>query len=169
MDKITLPKAARVTSPNPVTVVCTQKPDGGTNLATVSWWTYLSYNPSMIAYAMAKTSFSGEMVRQHKKLVLTVPGEKIAEAVLGCGSTTGRDTDKIEKFGIETQTLPESEIRVPLHSALAIVCTLKEFVETGDHYLYICNVEQVYADEKENALFAWNGYSEIAPAKKTQN
>lgn len=168
MDKITLPKAARVTSPNPVTLVCTQKPDGGTNLATVSWWTYLSYNPNMIAYAMAKTSFSGEMVRQHKKVVLTVPGEKIAEAVLGCGSTTGRDTDKIEKFGIETQSLPESEIRVPLHSALAIVCTLKEFLETGDHYLYICNVEHVYADEKENALFAWNGYSEIAPAKKAQ-
>ncbi len=169
MDKITLPKAARVTSPNPVTIVCTQKPDGGTNLATVSWWTYLSYNPNMIAYAMAKTSFSGEMVRQHKKVVLTVPGEKIAKAVLGCGSTTGRDTDKIEKFGIETQTLPESEIRVPLHSALAIVCTLKEFLETGDHYLYICNVEHVYADEKENALFAWNGYSEIALAKKVQN
>ncbi|MDE7227064.1 MAG: flavin reductase family protein [Treponemataceae bacterium] len=166
MNKITLPKAARVTSPNPVTLVCTQKMDGGTNLATVSWWTYLSYNPNMIAYAMAKTSFSGEMVRQNKKVVLTVPGEKIAEAVLGCGSTTGRNTDKIEKFGIEMQSLPESEIRVPLHSALAIVCTLKEFTETGDHYLYICNVEQVYADEQEQPLFAWNGYAEIAPAKK---
>ena len=168
MNKITLPKAARVTSPNPVTLVCTQKPGGGTNLATVSWWTYLFYNPNMIAYAMAKTSFSGEMVRQNKKVVLTVPSEKIAETVLGCGSTTGRNTDKIEKFGIEMQSLPESEIRVPLHSALAIVCTLKEFVETGDHYLYICNVEQVYADEQEKPLFAWNGYAEIAPAKKAE-
>ena len=37
MDKITLAGAAKITSPNPVTVVCTQKPDGGTNLATVSW------------------------------------------------------------------------------------------------------------------------------------
>ena len=122
----------------------------------------------MIAYAMAKMSFSGEMVRQNKKVVLTVPSEKIAEAVLGCGSTTGRNTDKIEKFGIEMQSLPESEIRVPLHSALAIVCTLKEFVETGDHYLYICNAEQVYANEQEKPLFAWNGYAEIAPAKKAE-
>ena len=56
MKEITLPKASKLTSPNPVTVVCTQKPDGSTNLATVSWWTYLSYNPNMIAYAMAKTS-----------------------------------------------------------------------------------------------------------------
>ena len=63
MNKINLPQAAKLTSPNPVSVVCTMKPDGSTNLATVSWWTYLSFNPNMIAYAMAKTSYSGEMVR----------------------------------------------------------------------------------------------------------
>ena len=52
MKQINLPKASALTSPNPVTLVCTQKPDGSTNLATVSWWTYLSFNPSMIAYAI---------------------------------------------------------------------------------------------------------------------
>ena len=165
MEKINLAKAAAYTSPNPVTIVCTQKPDGSTNFATVSWWTYLSYNPNMVAYAMAKTSYSGEMVRKNKKVVITVPSEKITDAVLGCGSTTGRNTDKIEKFGIATQSLPDSDIKVPEHSCLAIVCTLKEFIETGDHYLYICNVEQVYADEKEKAVFAWNGYSQIRPVE----
>ena len=59
MKKMNLPQAAKLTSPNPVAVVCTEKPDGSTNLATVSWWTYLSFNPNMIAYAMAKTSYSG--------------------------------------------------------------------------------------------------------------
>ena len=33
MKKISLPQASALTSPNPVTVVCTQKPDGSTNLA----------------------------------------------------------------------------------------------------------------------------------------
>lgn len=108
MEKITLPQAAGLTSPNPVTIVCTQKPDGSTNLATVSWWTYLSFNPSMIAYAMAKTSYSGEMVRNNQKVILTIPGAEIADAVMGCGSTTGRDTDKIAKFGIEMQEVTDS-------------------------------------------------------------
>ena len=45
MNKINLPQAAKLTSPNPVSVVCTMKPDASTNLATVSWWTYLSFNP----------------------------------------------------------------------------------------------------------------------------
>ena len=165
MKKINLPQASGLTSPNPVTLVCTQKPDGSTNLATVSWWTYLSFNPCMIGYAMAKTSYSGEMVRANKQVVLTVPGEKIADAVVGCGSTTGRNTDKINNFHIEMQKLPSSNIEIPVHSRVAIQCKLKEFVEVGDHYLYICDVEEVYGNEDEKALFAWNGYSEIRTAK----
>lgn len=165
MNKISLPQASTLTSPNPVTLVCTQKPDGSTNLATVSWWTYLSFNPSMIAYAMAKTSYSGEMVRNNKKVILTIPGVVIADEVMGCGMSTGRDTDKIAKLGIEMQEVPNSEIKIPLHSRVAINCSLKEFIETGDHYLYICNVEDVYGNEQEEAVYAWNGYSQIRPAK----
>lgn len=164
MNKISLPQSAKLTSPNPVSVVCTLKPDGSTNLATVSWWTYLSFNPNMIAYAMAKTSYSGEMVRNTKKVILTIPGMEIADAVMGCGSTTGRNTDKAEKFGIELAEIEESSIKIPIHSRVAIQCSLKDFYEVGDHYLYICNVEQVYGNETEEALFAWNGYSQLRPA-----
>ncbi len=161
MKEITLAGAAKISSPNPVTIVCTQKPDGSTNIAAVSWWTYLSYNPNMIAYAMAKTSYSGEMVRQNKKVILTIPSDKIADVVMECGSSTGRNTDKITKFGVKMKVLPDCDISVPEYSALAIVCKLKEYIETGDHYLYICNVEKVYSDEQEKAVFAWNGYSQI--------
>ena len=115
----------------------------------------------MIAYAMAKTSYSGEMARKNKKVILTIPGAEIAEAVLGCGSTTGRDTDKIAKFGIEMVNVEGSSIQISKHSRVAIVCNLKEYHEVGDHYLYICDVEQVYGNEGEKALFAWNGYSQL--------
>ena len=168
MKKINLPQAAKLTSPNPVTLVCTLKPDGGTNLATVSWWTYLSFNPNMIAYAMAQTSYSGEMVRENQKVILTIPGTEIADAVMGCGSTTGRDTDKASKFGIELAKIEGSDIKVPLHSRVAIQCSLKEYHKVGDHYLYICDVEQVYGDESEKALFAWDGYSKVAAAAQEE-
>lgn len=163
MKEITLPAAAKYTSPNPVTIVCSKKDDGSTNLATVSWWTYLSYNPCMIAYAMAKTSFSGEMVRKNGEVVLTIPSEKLADLALKCGSCTGRNTNKAEKFSAELIALPNCDIKIPGGSCLTIVCSLKEFTEVGDHYLYICNVKQVYADDGEKPVFAWNGYSQIRP------
>ena len=119
----------------------------------------------MIAYAMAKTSYSGEMVRNNRKVILTIPDAEMTEAVMGCGSTTGRDTDKAAKFGIELTEVDGSDIKIPVHSRVAIVCSMKEFHEVGDHYLYICDVEQVYGNEAEEALFAWNGYSQVRPAK----
>ena len=54
-------------------------------------------------------------------------------------------------------------IKIPRYRRVAIQCSLKEYHETRDHYLYICEVEQVY-DESEEALFAWNGYSSLCPA-----
>lgn len=164
MQKINLSQASKLTSPNPVSLVCTEKPDGSTNIATVSWWTYLSYNPNMIALAMAKTSFSGEMMRNNKKVVLTIPGTPLAEIVMNCGITTGRKTAKVAEFDIELQEIENSTIKIPAHSCVAIQATIKEYLEVGDHYLYICDVEQVYGDTTEEALFSWNGYSKIAPA-----
>lgn len=166
MEKITLPKASVLTSPNPVTLVCTKRPDGGTNLATVSWWTYLSYNPSMFAYAMAKTSYSGEMVRANKEVILTVPGTELTDVVMACGIKTGRDTDKVAVNNVEMQEFPGSEIKFPVHTKVAIRGALKEFHEVGDHYLYICDAVDVLADESVDAVYAWKGYGEIAGVAK---
>lgn len=103
--------------------------------------------------------------RQYVIRELRVYTDNIGDAVLCCGSTTGRDTDKVSKFNIELAEVEGSSIKIPVHSRVAIVCNLKEYHEAGDHYLYICDVEQVYGDEAEEALFAWNGYSQIRSAK----
>lgn len=100
-----------------------------------------------------------------KKVILTIPGAEIADAVMGCGSTTGRNMDKAEKLGIELAEIEGNSIKIPFHSRVAIQCSLKEYYEVGDRYLYICNVEQAYRNNAEEALFAWNGYSQLRPAR----
>lgn len=59
---------------------------------------------------MAKIPYSGEMVRNNKKVILTIPGAEMAEAVMGCGSTTDRDTDKAARLGIELTEVERSDI-----------------------------------------------------------
>ena len=114
---------------------------------------------------MAKTSYSGEMVRQNKQVVLAMPGVSIADAIMTCGSLSGRDIDKAEELAIELIDLPEGAIKVPAHSRIAIQCQLMNTVEAGDHWLYLCTVDHVYIVAKEEALFAWNGYAKLRPAK----
>ncbi len=52
MNKITIIKATALTSPNPISLLCTEKPDGSTNLAAVSFYSYLSFQPEMLCFAM---------------------------------------------------------------------------------------------------------------------
>lgn len=163
MEKITLPKASEYTSPNPVTVVCTTKPDGTPNLAPVSWFTYLSFNPPTVCFAMGQRSCTGELFRASGEAVITVPGEGIADQVARCGMCSGRDTDK--SGFMELTDIPGTSIRIPADSKLAIRVSLDRFEETGDHYLYICRVEEVLGDADKRALFAWDGYSRLASAK----
>ena len=113
MNEITIGKAPVLTSPNPLVMVCTEKPDGSTNIAPVSFVTYLSFNPPVIGFAMGQTSYTGERIRETGKAIITVPGSSLKEAVTGCGSTSGRNTDKAARFGIELTGLADSSIKFP--------------------------------------------------------
>lgn len=167
MNTLALMDSAKLIAPNPVTLICSKTPAGAANLATVSWWTYLSLEPAVIGFAMMKSSYSGEMIRASKEVVLTVPSAEMPpKQIMQCGTFTGRTTEKAKEFGIELKSLPDCDIQIPVHSVIAIQCTLREFVDVGDHYFYICDVKNVYGDETKNPLFAWKGYTKIAPAKE---
>lgn len=152
MNRITIQEAHKLASPGPITLICTETPDKKTNLAPVGWWTILSYNPGMIGFAMAKSSYSGEMVRRTKKVIITIPSEELDKVIIPCGTTTGRDTDKVDKFGIALEDVPDSTIKVPANSSVVIKADLEQTVEVGDHYLYICSVQQAYGDENNKPL-----------------
>ncbi len=163
MEKIGLVKASKLTSPNPVSLFCTLRPDGGTNMAAISWWTFVSFAPDLLAVAMMKNGYSGELFRASGEAILTVPGVSLQEIALKCGTSTGRKTDKIKQFGIQTMPFEGSQILVPKGIRLALHLKLKEYYPTGTHYLHICEVASAWANENVEAVFAYNGYENIKP------
>ena len=50
MNKINIGNAPAYTSPNSMTLICTEKPDGSTNLATLAFWAFASTNPGKIMF-----------------------------------------------------------------------------------------------------------------------
>ncbi|MDO5115706.1 MAG: flavin reductase family protein [Synergistaceae bacterium] len=166
MKEINIGKATELTSPNPLVLICTKKEDGSANLAPVSFVSYLSFNPVMVGFAMGKAAYSGEAVKKNGKAVIVVPGESLREAAISCGTCSGRDTDKAAKFGVELVELQGSDIKIPADSKLAFAATLNKTIEIGDHFLYVCNIDKIYADESKDGLFAWNGYAKAAPARE---
>ena len=97
-----------LTSPNPLTLSCSKKEDGSTNLAPICFVSYLSFNPPMVGFATGKQSHTGKRVRETGKVIVTVPGESLAGAVMACGASTGAETDKVAANNIEMMAVAVS-------------------------------------------------------------
>ena len=164
MNERNIMEATVLTSPNPLTLICSQNEDGTTNLATICFVSYLSFNPPMIGFAAGKQSHTGKRVRETGKVIVTVPGESLAQAVVACGTTSGATTNKVAANHIEMQAVEGSDIQIPADTRLAMVATLEQAVEVGDHILHICKVDKFLGDESRKGLLAWNGFGKVAPA-----
>ena len=62
-----------------------------------------------------------------------------------------------------------SDIQIPADTRLAMVATLQQSVEVGDHILHICQVDKFLGDEDKKGLYAWNGFGKVAPAVRRLN
>lgn len=165
MREVKIGQATALTSPDPLVLVCTQKEDGTLNMAPVSFFMYASFEPPMLAFAMGKASNSGENIRRTGRAVLAAPGITLKEAVMAYGAKNGGQTDKLKEFPIPLQKVEGTEIEIPEDSRIAFVVSLEQTVESGDHYLYLCRIQKILADESKEALFAWDGYAKVAPAQ----
>ena len=166
MKEINIGQATAVTSPDPLVLVCTAKEDGSVNMAPVSFFMYASFNPPMLAFAMGKAANSGENIRRTGKAVLAAPGVSLKDAVMVYGSTSGRETDKLKEMPIALHSIQGSDIPIPEDARIAFVVSLAQTIDAGDHYLYLCNIDKMAADETKEALFAWDGYAKVAPAQE---
>lgn len=166
MKEINIGQATAITSPDPLVLVCTAKEDGGLNMAPVSFFMYASFNPPMLAFAMGKAANSGENIRRTGRAVLAAPGISLKDAVMAYGSANGGKTDKLKKMPIALQSIEGSDIQIPEDSRIAFVVSLSQVIEAGDHYMYLCNIDKIVADDTKEALFAWEGYAKVAPAQE---
>lgn len=127
---------------------------------------YASFEPPMLAFAMGKAANSGANIRRTGKAVLAVPGVGLREAVMKYGSSNGGRTDKLKETPVALQKVAGSDIPIPEDSRVAFAVSLAQTVEAGDHCLYLCRIDSMFADETREALFAWDGYARVAPAQE---
>ena len=164
MKEINAGQAFKLTSPNPLVMVCTEREDGTTNIAPVSFFMFTSFSPAMVAFALGENKSTGVNFERTGHAVITTPGLSLREAVMKYGTNSGSKTNKLEDYPVPMMSLEESSIQVPADSRTIFVVSLDGTMVTGNHTLYSCRVEKIYGDESVEALYAWNGYSVIAPA-----
>jgi flavin reductase (DIM6/NTAB) family NADH-FMN oxidoreductase RutF len=133
--------------PSRVVLVTCVDSSGKPNIITLAWTSILSANPFMVGISVGPKRHSHKLISESKEFVVNLPAADLKEACMLCGTKSGRNTDKFKETGL-TPIKSEKVFAPRIKECYAwLECRLANFVETGDHTLFIGEV--VASGERE--------------------
>jgi flavin reductase (DIM6/NTAB) family NADH-FMN oxidoreductase RutF len=120
------------------------------NILPIAFNMYCSYNPLMFSIAIQNINYSYNLIKETDELVLSIPGEKIVEEVMFCGTNHGSEIDKFKKTNL-TKNI-SNIIKTPgiKESIINIECSRKAYMITGDHLVVSCEVLHIEKNKDNN-------------------
>ena len=154
-------EAQKLSSPNPFCLITSCKTGCPTNLTALSWWTYASNHPATLAVFLNQKSYGSLLIKEGGEFGLCITGKSLKEAAFLCGTCSGRNTNKAEKFGIELiySTLIHPQL-IKEHRA-AFECKLVQVLPVQDHNLFIGEILAFHGNPQIQALYAMDGYQRL--------
>lgn len=126
------------------------------NLFAVTWNTPVRKDPPLLAIVSGKGHHSYDFIARTGEFGVNVPHAGMVDAVLGCGSVSGRTgVDKFERFGLTRQKA--AKITAPLvEQALAgLECRVIQVVDLGTSALLIAQVVAAVASDAHFVQGHW--------------
>ena len=140
-----LSKVYGLLEPGPVVLVTTAHKDH-INVMTMSWQTMLDFEPPLLACVVSNRNHSFEMLRKTKECVINIPTVDIADKVVGCGNTSGANTDKFSKFGLTPR--PAGLVKAPLISECYanLECRVIDTSRVNKYCMFVLEVIKAWID-----------------------
>ena len=127
-----------------VTVVVTASAGGRDNAASIAWHTSVSKNPPLFCVSVAAGHFTYELIAEGKEFGVNFLPDDKAELVAAIGGSKGREMDKFQTFGIETDAPLKTSVPVLSDAYAAYECKLVDDRLYGDHRLLVGEVVAVH-------------------------
>jgi flavin reductase (DIM6/NTAB) family NADH-FMN oxidoreductase RutF len=97
MKKMDISKAFTLIEPGPVVLITTN--DGvKNNIMTISWTMVVDFTPKF-AITTGSWNYSYNALKKFKECVIAIPTADQIDQIVGIGTSSGKDTDKFERFG----------------------------------------------------------------------
>jgi flavin reductase (DIM6/NTAB) family NADH-FMN oxidoreductase RutF len=101
----------RFLEPGPVVLVSSSW-RGKTDVMAMGLHTVMEFAPSLVGCIISSANHSFETIRRSKQCTVNIPEAHLGAKVAGIGNTSGRDTDKLARFGLTTT--PADKVAAPL-------------------------------------------------------
>jgi len=121
---------------SPVTVV-TVKSGGKVNGMSAAWVSQISYNPPMLAVAIAPERYTYQLIKESGKFVVNILASDQLKVGRHFGFTSGRDKNKFE--GVEFETGKQG-IPILKDTYAFLECEMTSVYPAGDHEVFFGKV-----------------------------
>ncbi|MBI5212393.1 MAG: flavin reductase family protein [Nitrospirae bacterium] len=81
--------------------------DGNPNVMACAWATPVSEEPLIIIVCVEKSAYTAELIKETREFVINIPTKNLVKALLICGKTSGRNSDKFKKAGLKYSSGPK--------------------------------------------------------------
>lgn len=170
MPKKSLPlsEVYKLIEPGPVVLLATAYA-GHSNVMTMSWHLMLEFEPPLIGCVVSDRNYSFNLLKTSNECTINIPAENIAEKVVGCGNTTGTETDKFEQFGLTP--VSAGIVAVPLieECFANLECRVIDTNMVSQYCFFVLEVVKAWIDPKvkEPRTIHHRGYGHFMVAGET--
>ncbi|MBI4703331.1 MAG: flavin reductase family protein [Deltaproteobacteria bacterium] len=148
MDRTTvcpLAQAYRLLNPGCVLLVSVGDAEAD-NLFALTWNMPVRRDPPMVAILSGKGHYSYPFMQRTGEFALNVPDAGLVDAVLGCGSTTGRDgLDKFARFGLSRAKATRIAAPLVAEAVASLECCVAQVVDLGSSALLVAQIVHAVA------------------------
>jgi flavin reductase (DIM6/NTAB) family NADH-FMN oxidoreductase RutF len=148
-EQVAISKAWERKFPEQVVMVTTVSAAGRPNIMTLGWAMPTSNDPMLCAISIGPTRYSHDLLEQVPEFVLAFPAEDLTDAMLLCGTRSGRDVDKFQAAGLTA--IPGTTVRPPLigEAVTNMECRVVSTHLTGDHTIFVGEVVAAHHGARE--------------------
>jgi flavin reductase (DIM6/NTAB) family NADH-FMN oxidoreductase RutF len=122
------------------------------NVTAVEWITPVSEKPPALAISLLNTSLTLELICASGEFVVAIPAEKMKDAVLLCGTTSGKFIDKFAEAALTQVKARKVGAPLILEAAANIECRMLSYASAGERTLVTGEVVEVHLPKDERAL-----------------
>lgn len=134
--------------PLPAVLVSCGKEESEYNIITVAWTGTICTNPPMCYISIRPERYSHEIIKKNMEFVINLTTKDMAFATDWCGVRSGRNYHKFEEMKLTPGRCTVVSAPLIEESPLCIECRVKEIVSLGSHDMFIADVVNVRADER---------------------
>ncbi len=170
MRKKSLPlsRVYRLLEPGPVVLVTTAR-RGINNVMTMSWHTMMEFEPPLVGCVVSNRNHSFAALKASRECVISIPTVELAEKVVACGNTSGRDIDKFAAFGLTPA--PAALVAAPLIAECyaSLECRVVDTRMVNKFNFFVLEVVKAWVDptKKQPRTFHHLGMGAFAVDGKT--